>query len=89
MPPANVTELEPLPAQPTQVKVPEVVKVTGSAFASDLPKAAMTTTSRALIKVAFMILAIFRSPILPNIAAVRTPVDERPNRSGLWHPVKG
>ena len=32
----KVTELVPLPLQPAHVKVPEVVKVTGSALASDI-----------------------------------------------------
>ena len=31
MPPRKVTELVPLPEQPAHVKVPEVLKVTGSA----------------------------------------------------------
>ena len=36
-PPRKVTELVPLPEHPAQVKVPEVEKVTGSAFACDVP----------------------------------------------------
>jgi hypothetical protein len=39
IPPRNVTELVPLPAQPAQVKTPEVEKVTGSAFAAETPNA--------------------------------------------------
>jgi hypothetical protein len=34
MPPKNVTEFVPLPAQPPQVNTPEVENVTGSAFAA-------------------------------------------------------
>lgn len=33
IPPGKVTELVPLPAQPTHVKVPAVLNVTGSALA--------------------------------------------------------
>lgn len=36
-PPRKVTELVPLPEHPAHVKVPEVEKVTGSAFACDVP----------------------------------------------------
>jgi len=89
MPPRKVTELVPLPEQPPQVKTPEVVKVTGSAFASDVPNATITTTSRALIIVAFMILAILGPLFFSPLIAVRTNVDKRPDRLGLWHPVKG
>jgi hypothetical protein len=41
IPPRKVTELVPLPAHPAQVKVPEVEKVTGSAFAFDVPTTSM------------------------------------------------
>lgn len=48
IPPRKVTEFEPLPAQPTHVKMPDVENVTGSAFAVDaMPitsKRAMTAT---------------------------------------------
>src|SRR5688572_24648788 len=48
IPPKKVTEFEPLPAQPTHVKMPDVENVTGSAFAVDaMPitsKRAMTAT---------------------------------------------
>ncbi|HXQ38448.1 MAG TPA: hypothetical protein VN843_30890, partial [Anaerolineales bacterium] len=37
-PPGNVTELVPLPAQPPQVKTPDVEKVTGSALAFDVAR---------------------------------------------------
>ena len=51
MPPRKVTELVPLPEQPAQVKVPDVEKVTGSAFASDVASVAIAT-SKTPIKVA-------------------------------------
>jgi len=51
MPPRKVTEFVPLPAQPAHVKVPDVVKVTGSALASDVPTATIAR-SNALIRVA-------------------------------------
>jgi hypothetical protein len=57
MPPRKVTELVPLPEQPPQVKTPEVLNVTGSAFASEVPKP-ITTTSRAPIIDALKIVAI-------------------------------
>ena len=44
MPPKNVTEFVPLPAQPAQVKTPDVEKVTGSAFAFDVAR--VTTAKR-------------------------------------------
>ena len=58
IPPRKVTEFEPLPAQPTHVKVPDVEKVTGSAFASDAPNDSIAT-SNALIRVALKIVAMF------------------------------
>jgi hypothetical protein len=57
-PPENVTELVPLPEQPPQVKVPLVEKVTGSALASDVPRATIAT-SNALIRVALKIVVIY------------------------------
>ena len=53
IPPLNVTELVPLPVQPPQVKVPEVEKVTGSAFALDAAKA-IIPPSRAVIRNIFV-----------------------------------
>ena len=53
MPPRKVTELEPLPAQPPQVKIPEVLKVTGSAFAVEAPKA-IKPASTAVITIVFI-----------------------------------
>ena len=58
MPPRKVTELVPLPEQPPQVKIPDVVKVTGSAFAADVPSATMVKRN-APITVAFKIPDIF------------------------------
>ena len=60
LPPKKVTELVPLPAQPAHVKVPDVEKVTGSAFALDVPSAA-TASSSAPIAVALKIFGIFCS----------------------------
>ena len=44
MPPAKVTEFVPLPEQPPQVKVPDVVNVTGSALAVDAAMDIMPTS---------------------------------------------
>ena len=63
IPPKKVTELVPLPAQPTHVNVPDVEKVTGSAFASEAPNASIAS-NRELIKVALKIVAMFL-PIRP------------------------
>jgi hypothetical protein len=52
-PPRNVTELVPLPAQPPQVKTPDVEKVTGSAFALDVARET-TARSSAPITAAFV-----------------------------------
>ena len=60
IPPKKVTEFEPLPAQPAQVKMPLVLNVTGSALASDFASVT-TASSNALIKVALKIPAIIRS----------------------------
>jgi hypothetical protein len=51
MPPTKVTEFVPLPEHPPQVKVPEVLNVTGSALTSGVPSDE-TTRSNALMKVA-------------------------------------
>lgn len=51
LPPKNVTEFVPLPEQPAHVKVPEVEKVTGSAFASNVASESVTMNN-ALIRVA-------------------------------------
>ena len=53
LPPRNVTELVPLPAQPAQVKTPDVEKVTGSAFAFDVARVT-TARSSAPITAAFV-----------------------------------
>lgn len=62
MPPRKVTEFEPLPEQPAQVKVPDVVKVTGSAFAVEAP-IAMKPASTAVITIVFMNRAMFVIPL--------------------------
>ncbi len=88
IPPRKVTELLPLPAHPAQVKIPDVEKVTGSAFASVLPNATMTMTSRAPIIVVFRILAILGPLISPKLA-VRTTSHRARNRSGYGTWVDG
>jgi hypothetical protein len=45
MPPRKVTEFEPLPAHPTQVKMPDVEKVTGSAATAEAPSATRSTNA--------------------------------------------
>jgi hypothetical protein len=65
MPPKNVTELEPLPAHPAQVNTPDVVKVTGSAFAVEAPTA-INAASSAVIKVVLMNRAMFYPLSLPH-----------------------
>jgi hypothetical protein len=71
MPPKNVTELVPLPAQPAHVKVPDVEKVTGSAFALDV-LSATTARSSAPIAVALKISSIFVSSLRGLDRDVRT-----------------
>ena len=62
IPPRKVTELVPLPAHPAQVKVPEVEKVTGSAFAFDVPTASIAIAN-APIANAFIRLFILKAPL--------------------------
>lgn len=59
-PPKKVTELDPLPAQPAHVKVPDVEKVTGSAFAFDVASATVARRSP-LIRAVLKMAAIFVS----------------------------
>jgi len=66
MPPRKVTELVPLPEQPAQVKVPDVEKVTGSAFATDAPKA-IRPASSAVIRDVFNKRAMLWSPFIYRI----------------------
>ena len=63
MPPKKVTEFVPLPEQPAQVKVPDVVKVTGSAFAVEAPNA-NRPASRAVIRDVFKKRAMFVVPFV-------------------------
>jgi hypothetical protein len=63
MPPKKVTELVPLPEQPAQVKVPDVVKVTGSAFAVEAPNA-NRPASRAVIRDVLKKRAMFVVPFV-------------------------
>ena len=62
MPPRKVTEFEPLPAQPAQVKIPDVENVTGSAFAVEAP-IAMKPASTAVITIVFINRAMFVIPL--------------------------
>jgi hypothetical protein len=62
MPPKNVTALVPLPEQPAQVKVPDVVNVTGSAFAVDAAND-IIPTSRAVIRDVFNKRVMFVFPL--------------------------
>jgi hypothetical protein len=52
-PPLNVTALVPLPVQPPQVKIPEVLNVTGSAFAVEAP-IAMKPATTTVITIVFI-----------------------------------
>ena len=58
IPPRKVTEFVPLPAQPAHVKVPDVEKVIGSAFASDVASVVIATRN-AVIKVALKRFAMY------------------------------
>lgn len=58
IPPRKVTEFVPLPAQPAHVKVPDVEKVIGSAFASDVASVVIATRN-AVIKVALKKCAMY------------------------------
>ena len=83
MPPKKVTEFVPLPAQPPQVKVPDVVKVTGSAFALAVPSA-ITARSSAPIAVVLKSCSIVLLFAWPD-ADVRTQPDERIGRfTAFW-----
>jgi hypothetical protein len=71
----KVTELVPLPAQPAQVKVPDVVNVTGSAFAVDAP-IAMKPASTAVITIVFINRAmLFVSPLSTAFDPGRTSIE--------------
>lgn len=75
MPPKKVTEFVPLPEQPAQVKVPDVEKVTGSAFAVDAPTA-MKPASRTVIRVVFINRAMCVYPLsVPNSILGRTSIE--------------
>lgn len=71
----NVTELVPLPAQPAQVKVPDVENVTGSAFAVEAP-IAMKPASTAAITIVFINRAmLFISPLSTSFDLGRTSIE--------------
>ena len=86
-PPRKVTELVPLPEQPPQVNVPEVEKVTGSAFACDVPTT-KTAIANAPIANAFNSLFMFSAPFfslvrsLLGLARAHTTGYSDPNRGG-------
>jgi hypothetical protein len=76
MPPRNVTELVPLPAQPAQVKVPDVLNVTGSAFAVEAP-IAMKQASTAAITIVFINRAMLSiSPLSTSFDPGRTLIEQ-------------
>jgi len=93
LPPRKVTELVPLPEHPAQVKVPEVEKVTGSAFACDVPTTSIIIAN-APIASAFNRLFILNSPVLclfpcSTLTLARTTTREPPKSLGavrLKHP---
>ena len=62
-PPLNVTALVPLPVQPPQVKIPEVLNVTGSAFAVEAPIAMKPATTTAITIVFIHRAMLFISPL--------------------------
>jgi len=62
-PPLNVTALVPLPVQPPQVKIPEVLNVTGSAFAVEAPIAMKPATTTAITIVFINRAMLFISPL--------------------------
>lgn len=62
-PPVKVTELVPLPVQPPQVKTPEVLNVTGSAFAVEAPIAMKPATTTAITIVFINRAMLFISPL--------------------------
>jgi hypothetical protein len=76
----KVTEFVPLPAQPAQVKVPDVVNVTGSAFAVEAP-IAMKPASTAAITIVFINRAmLFISPLSTSFDLGRTSIE-----LGVWN----
>ncbi len=75
IPPRKVTELVPLPEQPAQVKTPDVVNVTGSAFAVEAPTA-MKPASTAAITIVFINRAmLFISPLSTSFDLGRTSIE--------------
>ena len=59
----KVTELVPLPPHPPQVKVPEVVKVTGSAFACDVPTTSRITANAPIANAFIKLFILLSSPV--------------------------
>ena len=81
IPPPKVTELEPLPVHPAQVKIPDVENVTGSALASDVPSETIAR-SNALIRVTLKTLAM-SAPFVCLDRAFRTASNEGTPSRGL------
>ncbi len=84
IPPRKVTELEPLPAHPPQVKMPDVENVTGSALASVLPSETIAR-SNALIRVTLKTLAM-SAPFVCLDRAFRTASTRERHRRDLRAP---
>jgi hypothetical protein len=88
MPPRNVTELVPLPAQPIHVKVPDVEKVTGSALASEVPSDTIAS-SNAVIRVALKTPAMLFLFEFALDCYVRTALREGTLDRMAWRSVSG
>ncbi len=87
IPPRKVTELEPLPAHPAHVKIPDVEKVTGSAFTSAVAKVSIAR-SNALIRVPLKTPAMSVPLCVASIAPPHIPSNEGTLSHGLeGHPV--
>ena len=84
IPPRKVTELEPLPEHPPQVKVPDVENVIGSALASDNPSETIAR-SNALIRVVLKTLAM-SAPFVCLDRAFRTASTRERHRRDLRAP---
>ena len=79
MPPRKVTELVPLPEQPAQVKVPDVVNVTGSALAVEAPTAIKPASTAAITIVFINRAMLFISPLSTSFDLGRTSI-----KLGVW-----
>ena len=78
IPPRNVTEFVPLPAQPAHVNVPDVENVTASAFAVDVPSTTITSRSklnRVVFSMPVIILFLFLSRDSFHVSSPMTCLD--------------